>query len=86
MRVAKAELDYETRTQYKLTVEATDAGGLRDSAALTITLTDVNDNTPQFARPEYQAFMDENKKSLKRDVTVQVWYFQFVRAAKAVAM
>ena len=76
VQVAKAELDYETRKQYKLTVEATDTGGLRDSAALTITLRDVNDNTPQFARPEYQAFLDENERSLKRAVTMQVEHIQ----------
>ena len=65
-------LDYETRRQYQLTVEATDTGNLRDSVPLTITLLDVNDNAPQFLRPEYQAFVKENEPGFDRGVTVQV--------------
>ena len=66
------QLDYETRREYQLTVEATDTGGLRDSVPLTITLLDVNDNAPQFLRPEYRAFVKENRLDFDRGVTVQV--------------
>ena len=69
------QLDYETRREYQLTVEATDTGGLRDSVPLTITLLDVNDNAPQFLRPEYRAFVKENSPDFDRGVTVQVRVF-----------
>ena len=69
------QLDYETRREYQLTVEATDTGGLRDSVPLTITLLDVNDNAPQFLRPEYRAFVKENRPDFDREVTVQVRVF-----------
>ena len=73
MTVSRQEwLDYETRKKYQLTVEATDTGGLRDSVPLTITLLDVNDNAPQFLRPEYRAFVKENRPDFDRGVTVQV--------------
>ncbi|XP_069100904.1 protocadherin Fat 4-like isoform X2 [Argopecten irradians] len=41
-------LDYETTTSYSLTVQATDGGTPTDSATavVTVTVTDVNDNTP----------------------------------------
>ncbi|XP_035677124.1 protocadherin Fat 4-like [Branchiostoma floridae] len=39
-------LDYETDTNYQLTVTATDGGGRVDTATVTITVNDVNDNTP----------------------------------------
>ena len=38
-------LDYETATQYVLTVEVSD-GDLTDSASVTINVNDVNDNAP----------------------------------------
>ncbi|XP_076446801.1 cadherin-23-like [Babylonia areolata] len=68
--VAKAQLDYETRQEYRMTVEATDNGGLRASVPLTITLTDLNDNPPQFARLEYQAFVDENRFDFDRPINI----------------
>ena len=65
-------LDYETRREYQLTVEATDTGGLRDSVPLTITLLDVNDNAPQFLRPEYRAFVKENRPDFDGDILITV--------------
>ncbi|PVD37770.1 hypothetical protein C0Q70_00371 [Pomacea canaliculata] len=56
-------LDYEKRQAYSLTVEATDGGGRRDTATLNVVLTDVNDNSPIFVKPEYSAFLTENKTS-----------------------
>ncbi|KAL8620286.1 hypothetical protein ACOMHN_042021 [Nucella lapillus] len=69
--VRKGQLDYETRQQYQLRVEARDIGGLRDSVALTVTLTDLNDNPPQFVRPQYQAFVLEGLMHFQRHVQVQ---------------
>ena len=70
--VAKAKLDYETRRDYQLTVEATDTGGRRDSALLTITLLDVNDNAPEFRRTEYQAFVKENHPDFDTEIKITV--------------
>ncbi|XP_060076861.1 protocadherin Fat 4-like [Ylistrum balloti] len=39
-------LDYETATDYGLTVVATDGGGLTGTGTVTVSVTDVNDNTP----------------------------------------
>ena len=41
-------LDYETKSSYSYTVTATDSGGLSDTIAVTITVTDVNE-APVFA-------------------------------------
>ncbi|KAL8620285.1 hypothetical protein ACOMHN_042020 [Nucella lapillus] len=68
--VRKGQLDYETRQQYQLRVEARDIGGLRDSVALTVTLTDLNDNPPQFVRPQYQAFVLENQVNFNRELDI----------------
>ena len=70
--VARAGLDYETRKEYQLTVEATDTGGLRDSVPLTITLQDVNDNAPRFLRREYQAFVKENQAEFDGEIRITV--------------
>ncbi|XP_019645842.1 PREDICTED: protocadherin Fat 4-like [Branchiostoma belcheri] len=39
-------LDYETDTNYKLIVTATDGGGLDDTSTVTVNVNNVNDNTP----------------------------------------
>ena len=39
----KADLDYETKDSYAVTVTASDSGGLSDSIDVTITVTDVNE-------------------------------------------
>ncbi|XP_059339480.1 protocadherin gamma-A5-like isoform X9 [Ammospiza nelsoni] len=39
-------LDFEEGESYKLEVQARDGGGLSDTAKVTITVTDINDNTP----------------------------------------
>ncbi|EGD75586.1 NOTCH2 protein [Salpingoeca rosetta] len=53
--VAAAPLDYETATLHELTVVATDHGPLRKSSNVTVvvTVTDVNDNAPEFSPPSY---------------------------------
>lgn len=59
VKLAK-DLDYEDLRQpkqYSLLVTATeDSGGLSTSVELTIKVTDVNDNTPRFELPDYQAY------------------------------
>eukprot|EP00118_Oscarella_pearsei_P012437 m.91691 g.91691 ORF g.91691 m.91691 type:complete len:1711 (+) comp36705_c0_seq1:99-5231(+) len=49
------QLDYETRTSFSLTVEAIDAGRPPKSAVtkVSIIVTDVNDNTPEFLGTPY---------------------------------
>ena len=48
---------------YKLTVEAT-AGTHTVSTTVTITVTDINDNTPTFKAPKYTASINENTNVL----------------------
>ena len=49
----KADLDYETKATYSVTVTASDSGGLSDSIDVTITVTDVDENVaPEFADSE----------------------------------
>ena len=45
---------------YTLTVEARDGGGLTDTVTLNLTLTDVNDHTPQFTTNTYTTTLNEN--------------------------
>ena len=48
-----ADLDYETKASYSVTVAASDSGGLSDSIDVTITVTDVDENVaPEFADSE----------------------------------
>ncbi|XP_037068714.1 protocadherin Fat 1-like [Pollicipes pollicipes] len=54
------ELDYETRPRYKLTVSATDrVTGSMTSVPVTVNVTDVNDNAPQFERSVYNVTASE---------------------------
>ncbi|XP_076447241.1 protocadherin Fat 4-like [Babylonia areolata] len=56
-----SRLDYDTAPQtYTLTLVATDGGGLTDTATLTLSLSDVNDHTPQFSATSYTTNLDEN--------------------------
>jgi type III secretion system FlhB-like substrate exporter len=52
-------LDYETATTYSLTVQVSD-GTNTDTIAVTINLTDVNDNAPVFTEASYAASVAEN--------------------------
>ena len=56
-----ALLDHETRSQYLLTVVATDQGqpSLSQSAQVVITLEDVNDHTPVFQQSSYSSSISE---------------------------
>ncbi|OQV12981.1 Protein dachsous [Hypsibius exemplaris] len=57
------ELDYETTSEYKLIVQATDSGRVKNQSAITevmIYLTDANDNAPYFAVNLYKESIAEN--------------------------
>jgi|GEM_PF-2782861 len=54
------QLDYETTTQYIVTVEATDSGALTDDATITIDVNNVNDNDPIITNPNPTFNIDEN--------------------------
>lgn len=56
-------LDYEIKTQHILTLQALDSGipALSSSQTLTITVLDVNDETPVFKQHLYEASVKENR-------------------------
>ena len=56
---AGTTLDYETGSDYSVTVTATDEGNLSDSVAVTISVTDVNE-APTFAAATAERSVDEN--------------------------
>ncbi|XP_055589136.1 protocadherin-like wing polarity protein stan isoform X4 [Uranotaenia lowii] len=60
--VTNAPLDRETTSGYLLTVTAKDGGNpsLSDTTDVEISITDVNDNAPQFKVPLYQATISED--------------------------
>ncbi|XP_062859536.1 protocadherin-15b [Trichomycterus rosablanca] len=55
-------LDRELREHYELVVEAWDAAPdpRRTSASVSITVLDINDNSPVFSRPSYDVILPEN--------------------------
>lgn len=65
IRVAK-NLNYERRNHYLLTVQAEDSGtDIRyDSATVTISIMDINDNAPVFLDSPYLIYVMENMKGL----------------------
>ncbi|XP_071105206.1 cadherin-23-like [Haliotis cracherodii] len=67
--VASDQLDRETKSMYYISVEATDPGGLKDTAQLTVNITDANDNPPVFRR-DYDGYLKENDHSFSRPITV----------------
>lgn len=56
-------LDYEAKTQHMLTLVAQDGGtpALSASQTLTVTVLDVNDETPLFKKLVYEASVRENQ-------------------------
>ncbi|CAH1977280.1 unnamed protein product [Acanthoscelides obtectus] len=56
-------LDYDTIQEYHLNITAEDLGfkSRRATAMLTITLTDINDNSPVFDQAFYEAYLLENE-------------------------
>uniref|UniRef100_A0A3P9NMZ6 Cadherin-12 n=1 Tax=Poecilia reticulata TaxID=8081 RepID=A0A3P9NMZ6_POERE len=64
VRTALPDLDRETRDRYQLVVQAQDLlgrrGALSGTTAVTVTLTDVNDNPPRFPRRNYRFSIPES--------------------------
>ncbi|KAM9719893.1 cadherin-7-like [Menidia menidia] len=64
VRTALPDLDRETRDRYLLVIQAKDMmgqmGGLSATTSVTVMLTDVNDNPPQFTRKSYQFIVPES--------------------------
>ncbi|EDQ93078.1 uncharacterized protein MONBRDRAFT_22472 [Monosiga brevicollis MX1] len=63
--VLQAALDYEIVTSLAVAVQATDEGSPAQSTTVVVlvTVTDVNDNAPRFAKAEYTATINENVAS-----------------------
>ncbi|XP_012936384.1 cadherin-23 [Aplysia californica] len=53
--------DRETKSSYTVTVKAQDSGLFENTAQLTVTVTDVNDNTPQFEMASRKTEIPEGK-------------------------
>ncbi|XP_069055572.1 protocadherin gamma-C4-like [Pleurodeles waltl] len=62
--ITKNQLDRESIPQYNFTITATDLGNppLSVDKQLSVVVSDVNDNPPQFVRPSYEVFLKENNK------------------------
>ncbi|KAB1280742.1 Protocadherin alpha-9 [Camelus dromedarius] len=60
--VLDSSLDRESVANYKLVVTARDGGSpsLSATASVSVDVSDVNDNAPTFAQPEYTVFVKEN--------------------------
>lgn len=56
----KRGLDREHVGEYVLAVRAQDGGGRACSTAVTVTLTDVNDNAPVFSKQQYSVMVAED--------------------------
>ena len=65
-------LDREENTNYYLTVEARDGGGLRTPVEVTVNIQDVNDNKPVFRRDDYEGIVREEEENFARPVIVEV--------------
>ncbi|XP_021371826.1 cadherin-23-like isoform X5 [Mizuhopecten yessoensis] len=62
-------LDYETTTSYVITVVATDGGGSTDTGSVTVSVTNVNDNSPIFSPSAYVVEMAESTAASATVVT-----------------
>ncbi|XP_016087572.1 cadherin-18-like [Sinocyclocheilus grahami] len=64
IRTALPNMDRETREMYSVIIQAKDmagsVGGLSGSTTVNISLTDVNDNPPQFPQKNYQLYVPES--------------------------
>ncbi|XP_033730834.1 cadherin-23-like [Pecten maximus] len=65
------ELDRETRDTYYLTVIATDGGDKRAVVSLTVTLSDVNDNRPEFLYDTVEMSINENTKKFTPNILIK---------------
>ena len=58
---SSVNIDRETTSSYSLIVIARDGGGLTDTALVTVTVLDVNDNIPSFTQSSFAAFLPEQE-------------------------
>ncbi|PIK51958.1 hypothetical protein BSL78_11166 [Apostichopus japonicus] len=58
--VTAGRLDREEQSSYQLVVTVTDTGEITASATVFVTVTDINDNQPQFEIPSYLVTIPEN--------------------------
>uniref|UniRef100_A0A672YLW5 Protocadherin Fat 1-like n=1 Tax=Sphaeramia orbicularis TaxID=375764 RepID=A0A672YLW5_9TELE len=58
--VTQRALDYETTSQYKLIIQATNMAGLSSNTTLFIHLKDENDNAPIFLQKEFKGVISES--------------------------
>ncbi|XP_033730603.1 protocadherin-like wing polarity protein stan, partial [Pecten maximus] len=65
------DLDRETRDTYYLTVVATDGGDKRAVVSLTVTLSDVNDNRPEFLYDTVEMSINENTKKFTPNILIK---------------
>ena len=65
----KAHLDYETRTQYNLVVEAKDTKH-KSEANVDVRVENVNDNSPVFGKKVYKISIPENQRLDEKVLTV----------------
>jgi hypothetical protein len=65
-------LDRETTSEYFLSAESIDGGGLRSPTEIHIVVTDVNDNAPLFRRQDYEGVVKEGASSFLRPIVVEV--------------
>ncbi|XP_033745650.1 LOW QUALITY PROTEIN: protocadherin Fat 4-like [Pecten maximus] len=65
-----SSLDYETTTSYVITVVATDGGGTTVTGSVTVSVTDVNDNSPIFSPSAYDVEMAESTSAAATVVTM----------------
>ncbi|XP_060076862.1 protocadherin Fat 4-like [Ylistrum balloti] len=65
-----SSLDYETTTSYVITVVATDGGGTAATGSVTVSVTDVNDNSPIFSPSAYDVEIAESTAAAATVVTM----------------
>lgn len=68
-------LDKELQHRYNLNLVATDGGGLLDTAQITITVEDINDNAPHFTLEMYESLLEEGSTTFSTPVIVQVIHY-----------
>jgi hypothetical protein len=76
------QIDREQLDRYYVVITAEDGGKLKQTVVLTVNITDVNDNAPQFLRDEYESTLPENSTLFSRTVKVQVCELMFGRGVR----
>ena len=72
-------LDREKLDIHQVTIEVVDGGGKRSSVRLDVNLLDVNDQSPEIVRSQYESYVRENEATLERAVVVEVRHLLITR-------